>query len=410
MRPLLHFTARSGWINDPHGITARDGEYHLFFQYVPDSLEWKPNCHWGHAVAPDLFSWMELPVAIAPGDGDDGIWTGSLVTDDAGATRIFYTSTSLPDFGIGHVRVATPDDPAWLGWTKGEVVVEAPEGLDLIAYRDPFVVRDSDAWRMFVGAGSRDGTAMALAYRSDDLETWTYERVAAQRSTDERAGVWTGALWECPQIFEIDGRWVLLSSVWDADVLHYAAYAIGTYSAGVFTPESWGRLTWGPSYYAPSFFRDAADRPCVTFWLRGVKDEEAGWASAHSIPHVLSLAGDVLVASPHPDLLSRRGTVATDGRVPALAADVEWGGVGELAVSSGDALVLRLRSTGAGELALDAGGETWTVPHLGGPVRVVVDGPVVEVSTREGLLALAIDPQGVDLTIEGADSTVWPLS
>ncbi|MFT2568526.1 hypothetical protein ACMWP8_29135, partial [Escherichia coli] len=35
MRPALHFTARSGWINDPHGITWRDGEYHAFFQYVP---------------------------------------------------------------------------------------------------------------------------------------------------------------------------------------------------------------------------------------------------------------------------------------------------------------------------------------------------------------------------------------
>lgn len=410
MRPLLHFTAQSGWINDPHGITARDGEYHLFFQYVPGSLEWKPNCHWGHAVAPDLFSWRELAVAIAPGDGDDGIWTGSLVTDDGGAPRIFYTATSVPDFGIGRVRVATPDDPAWLNWTKGEVVVEAPEGLDLIAYRDPFVLRDSDAWRMFVGAASRDGTAMALGYRSDDLETWTYEGIVAQRSTDETAGVWAGALWECPQIFEIDGRWVLLSSVWDADVLHYAAYAVGSYEAGVFTPETWGRLTWGPSYYAPSFFRDAAGRPCVTFWLRGVKDEEAGWTGAHSVPHVLSLAGDVLVATPHPDLLAHRGTPAIDGRVPGLVADFEWGGSGELVVSSGDAEVLRLRSTGSAELALDAGGEAWTVPHLGGPVRVVVDGPIVEVSTREGLLALAIDPQGADLMIEGADATVWPLS
>lgn len=409
MRPLLHFTAQSGWINDPHGITARDGEYHLFFQYVPDSLEWKPNCHWGHAVAPDLFSWTELPVAIAPGDGDDGIWTGSLVTDDDGATRIFYTSTAEPDLDMGRVRVATPDDPAWLGWSKGAVVAEAPDGLDLVTYRDPFVVRDGDAWRMFVGAGSRDRSAMALSYRSDDLESWTYEGVAASRSSNEQAGAWAGVLWECPQIFEIDDRAVLLTSVWDGDP-YYAAYALGTYEAGVFTPASWGRLTWGPSYYAPSFFRDAAGRLCVTFWLRGVKDEEAGWASAHSVPHVLSLAGDVLVATPHPDLLARRGTPAIDGRVSGLAADVEWGGSGELVVSSGDADVLRLRSTGSGELALDSGSETRTVPHLGGSVRVVVDGPIVEVSTREGLLALAIDPRGADLKIVGADSTVWPLS
>ena len=35
IRPLLHFTAGEGWINDPHGLTYREGTYHLFFQYVP---------------------------------------------------------------------------------------------------------------------------------------------------------------------------------------------------------------------------------------------------------------------------------------------------------------------------------------------------------------------------------------
>jgi hypothetical protein len=35
MRPEFHFTAEQGWINDPHGITVRDGVYHAFYQYVP---------------------------------------------------------------------------------------------------------------------------------------------------------------------------------------------------------------------------------------------------------------------------------------------------------------------------------------------------------------------------------------
>ncbi len=56
VRPEFHYTADRGWINDPHGITYRDGQYHSFFQYVPDSTVWAPNCHWGHAVGPDLLS------------------------------------------------------------------------------------------------------------------------------------------------------------------------------------------------------------------------------------------------------------------------------------------------------------------------------------------------------------------
>jgi hypothetical protein len=84
MRPDFHFTAATGWINDPHGITYRDGEYHSFFQYVPGRTDWAPHCHWGHARGTDLFSLTELP--IAPGEGDGGIWTGSLVTGDDGGT------------------------------------------------------------------------------------------------------------------------------------------------------------------------------------------------------------------------------------------------------------------------------------------------------------------------------------
>ncbi|MCU1417884.1 MAG: glycosyl hydrolase family 32, partial [Schumannella sp.] len=96
MRPRFHFTAPRGWINDPHGITFRDGRYHLFFQFNPDSSTWRPDCRWGHAVSPDLFSFELLPDALLPGDGDDGIWTGSLVVDDEGAATIFYTSVMIP--------------------------------------------------------------------------------------------------------------------------------------------------------------------------------------------------------------------------------------------------------------------------------------------------------------------------
>src|SRR5215213_7680056 len=136
MRPRFHFTAEAGWINDPHGLTYHNGEYHLFHQYVPDSLVWAPSCHWGHATSPDLLSWTRHPVAIAPGDGDGGIWTGSLVLDGEDA-RIFYTSVADPDLGLGRVRLARPSDETWDAWSKGDIVVSPTEDLDLVAFRDP---------------------------------------------------------------------------------------------------------------------------------------------------------------------------------------------------------------------------------------------------------------------------------
>ena len=403
MRPRFHFTAERGWINDPHGITARDGEYHSFFQYVPDSTVWAPNCHWGHAKGADLFSLAELPIALAPGEGDDGIWTGSLVTDDDGSTRIFYTATTQPDIGIGRVRVATPDDEGWIAWTKGAVVAEAPAELDIIAYRDPFVVKEHDGWRMFLGAGLADGTATALSYRSADLTDWEYEGIALQRSTHEVDPVWMGALWECPQIIEVAGRHVMVSSVWDDDVLHYAGYAVGRYADGVFTAEAWGRLTYGPSYYAPSFFRDADGRPCLIFWMRGVADLETGWASAHSVPHVLTLDGDRLIATPHPDLDSYRAEAVADGRIASLAGNVLWSPApsDELQISSAGGPVATLRVAG-GELAVQVGSEQWAMP-VTGDIRVLLDGPVLEVSSSAGMLGAAIAPLGDDLVLDGAE-------
>ncbi len=408
MRPTLHFTARSGWINDPHGITARDGGYDVFFQYVPDSTAWAPHCHWGHARGADLLSLLEWDAAIAPGDGDDGIWTGCLVTDD-GDARAFYTAITTPDFGIGRIRVARPTDATWDRWDKGDVVVAAPEDMDLIAYRDPFIAREGDGWRMFVGAAGADGTAMALTYTSADLDTWVYDGVALSRSITETEPVWMGALWECPQIFEIDGVAVMISSVWDQDVLHHVGYAVGSFDAGRFTPRRWGRLTWGDSLYAPSLFRDSEGRACLTFWLRGIAGED--WTGAHSVPYLLSVVDDAVVATPHPDVDAHRRGQVLDGHLPALTADVQWpGSHGVVEVSSGGKAVATLSRKGT-DLIVSIDGVDASVP-VAGPVRVVIDGPVLEVASTAGVYAAAVAPAGPDLRVRsrGGHVDVFPLA
>lgn len=393
----MHLTAERGWINDPHGVSFHHGRYHVFHQYVPGGTTWAARCHWGHAVSDDLLTWRPRPPALAPGDGDDGVWTGCLV-EDGGRARILYTSVAGADHGLGRVRGATAVDDDWDSWVKDDAVVSPPEDLDLVAHRDPFVVREGRGWRMFTGAGGRDGVARALTWTSTDLVAWTYDGVAAERATGEMDPTWTGSLWECPQLVEVDGQHVLLVSVWQDDVLHHAAAALGSYADGRFTATTWARLTFGESYYAPSFFRDAEDRPCVLLWMRGV--DGAGWAGCLSVPHLLGVVGGRLVATPHPAVAAARDPTGGKGGVAArdLAAgpvDAEWipDPAGDrLAVRSGDADVARV-VVDAGVVTLErTGAATWSMPWTGGPLRVLVDGPVLEVSGADGLLGGPIVP------------------
>jgi beta-fructofuranosidase len=237
---------------------------------------------------------------------------------------------------------------------------------------------------MLVGAGLADGTATALVWSSDDLARWHYSGTLAERHRDDTEPLWTGAMWECPQLLRIGDRHVLVVSVWEADTLHYVAGAVGRFTDGRFTAESWHRMTWGDSYYAASAFRDGEGRAGLVFWLRGVHDGPRTWAGAISLPYLLTLDGDRPVLAPHDVLLGQRREPE-----PAAAVDVLWrpAATGELRLAdeAGDAVVL-LRREG-NRLTVGTGAE---MPFGGGAVRVVLDGPVLEVAGDGGLLAVPL--------------------
>lgn len=408
-RPRLHFTVESGWINDPLGLTWHDGRYHLFYQYVPGQTVWGPDQRWGHATSPDLVHWSEGPVALEPGEGDGGVWSGSIAVPDDGPAALFYTTVGLDDVQIGRARLARPADDTWTSWVKKGVVAELPPGVDVVAYRDPYVFHDGSVWRMLMGAGLTDGTATALTYRSEDLETWVYDGLLATRHRSETEPLWTGAVWECPQMFRLGDRWVLTVSVWEPIVPYYEAYAIGDLVDGRFVAEHWGRMSYGPSYYAGSAFADKDGERGLIYWLRDVGDPAGGWASAHSLPHRLRLDGVRVVAEPHPEVTGARvglPVVVAAGADPAdlaTSADLQWalepGARGEAVVATGAGEALLRVQVAADELTASTAAGSWAMPVGGGGVRLVLDGPVAELFTVAGVMALPLPGNGEQRTV-----------
>jgi beta-fructofuranosidase len=309
------------------------------------------------------------------------------------------------------VAVAT-GEPKLREWSTGPadlVVPDAPAELGVRTFRDPHVFRFRGQWVMIVGAGLADGSGAAVQYRSADLKTWTCDGLLASRSADRSDAVFTGAVWECPQLFPLGDSWVLVVSVWDDDVLHYVAAAVGEYDGRHFRPRSWQRLTYGSSAYATSAFVDREGRRCAISWLREEPQNDPRLtrrAGAHSVPAVVTRTDTGRLALwPHPNLDG-----ATDRRVLDRAGDgetrVALGGQAielrlvpspgqRLLVTSGDAVVAEL-AFGATrpELRIERPGRAdGYVPISGGrELRLVLDADLLEIFGAGGYGAFRIGP------------------
>jgi beta-fructofuranosidase len=313
---------------------------------------------------------------------------------------LFYTSVRRPNVAIGRVRRAVPADADWREWIKKDVVADPPPGLPVSVFRDPFVFRDEDTWRMLVGGGMSGGLATTLVYTSADLAAWEYTGRLAERSGDDRDPVWTGTVWECIQLVSLGHAHVFVVSVQDQHELHHVAAAVGTYAEGRFAVSSWHRLTYGPAPYAASTYTDSQGRVGLMAWLRRVNDRQAGWAGALTVPTLLTVDdGGRPRLTPHPAVAHRRAEpCGTAGWPVGAAVDVEWSPRAEratLTVCAEDGasvaeMTLRHRSltvTVSGRRPADH-----AMPWSGGDVRLLLDGPVLEVFCDGALLAAAVSP------------------
>ena len=308
-RPQYHLLAPSNWMNDPNGPIYWNGKYHMFYQANP-ACPCFGKMTWGHAVSPDMLHWKHLPTALTPTPGPDsyGCWSGTAAVRD-GVVTVMYTGVSIASKDISTVHangiwlreqqcLAYSTDPDLKTWTKWrEPAIDAPPGglPHLNGFRDPSPWRQGEDWYAVIGTGMPKTGGAILLYRSKDLRRWEYQHIAASGDN----AVYSAAnpvdrkdMWECPDLFELDGKHVLICSTkrkahWQTGVLDKKTM--------LFHCERTGVVDHG-AFYAPKSQLDKDGNRILWGWIQETCPEnqyrQAGWAGVMSLPRVLSLAED----------------------------------------------------------------------------------------------------------------------
>ena len=208
--PCFHVTAGVGWLNDPNGFSLYRGEYHLFFQYYPYDVHWS-DMHWGHVKTRDFIRWEHLPCAMAPDRDYDrkGCFSGSATVLADGRHLLMYTGVSQTDEGERQTQCLAFGDGLDYEKYAGNPVIGAeqlPPGGSPVHFRDPKIWQTDDGFCAVAGNLCADGNGAVLLFKSPDALHWQLAGKVA--SSDNRFG----RMWECPDLFKLDGSDVLLVS------------------------------------------------------------------------------------------------------------------------------------------------------------------------------------------------------
>jgi len=321
-RPLYHFTPQANWINDPNGLVYYQGEYHLFYQYHPDSSVWGPM-HWGHAVSKDLMNWQELPVALYP-DENGTIFSGSAVIDwknTAGFGKeamVAVFTHNQKDRQVQSLAYSTDCGRTWTKYADNPVLLP-PDGLR--DFRDPkvfwYAENGQAHWVMVVAAFNA-----IRFFTSPDLIHWTPTSIFG-----EAHGAHEG-VWETPDLFKLpvagteESRWVLTAGIGHGGPGGDSGmqYFIGQFDGQAFTSENPAEtILWadfGADYYAAQSWSDEpTGRRLMISWQNNWQYARVipttTWRGVFSLPREVTLKktseGVRLFQQPAAEVLTKRG-------------------------------------------------------------------------------------------------------
>ena len=310
-------------MNDPNGFSFYQGKYHLFYQYNPYDTIWDAM-HWGHAVSEDLLHWKYLPAALAPDEWYDGtgVFSGSAEELADGRQILLYTGVRREngdkESEVQTQCVAIGDGLEYQKIPENPVINESmlPEGFDKMNFRDPKILRQKDGGFRAVMAACRDnGLGAILSYRSKEGIAWSFEGILLENDGN------LGLMSECPDLFELDGKTVMLLSLQDMLPEGFefhngngTAAMIGHFDEEKkrFVSESIHSIDYGIDFYAPQTVMTPDGRRVMIGWMQNwdttslISRKDVRWFGQMTLPRELFLKDGRLYQRPLRELEAYR--------------------------------------------------------------------------------------------------------
>lgn len=305
----FHLEMPKGLVNDPNGLCYHQGKYQIFFQWNPFGCEHKHK-HWTYTQTTDFINYTKPQIALAPVDkfDKDGCYSGSARSKN-NKLEIIYTANLKDEQNIRYPRqvlVKQDDDGKFI---KEKIIIDTiPKGYTT-HFRDPYIFTKNNRSFIILGAQRENLTGCALIYEEID-ENWIFRGELKTQLTN------FGYMWECPNLFTIDDKDILVfcpqglkAQKYQYQNLYQAGYLIGQFNPDTleFTHGEFHEFDMGFDFYAPQILVHE-NRHILIGWV-GMPDKlqdyptiNDGWVHSLTLPRELILKNDKLYQRPISEL------------------------------------------------------------------------------------------------------------
>ncbi len=319
-----HIMPTSGWVNDPNGLCQFKGVYHIYYQYSPFDVNGKLKL-WGHITTEDFIKYQEHEPVLYPDFRYDqnGVYSGSAVVRN-GKINYFYTgNVKHLDGDYDYIMtgreqnlIACSSEDGF-NFSEKELIMtntDFPSNLSLHV-RDPKVYHKNGIDYMAIGTRDDNSTGCILVLKGKDLKDWECHTVIY---SDEKFGY----MWECPDLFDLNGETVLVTCPQGVPEegyiyknVHQNGYFLvnGDLESKDVNLSEFRLLDYGFDFYAPQSFEDESGRRILVGWM-GIPDAdytnrttENGWQHALTMPRELILKNGIIYQRPVEEIKSLRG-------------------------------------------------------------------------------------------------------